>query len=139
MRKHTTPKAIKIVVATGDPNLQSELKEKLETDPFLQVVGKASTGIEALIRCGELTPVLVLMDLQMPEADGITGTQMVKTGFPEIKVLIIGVKSEEELKSALKSDADGYLRRTVETKELIDAVRNVILGISVNNDYLYIP
>jgi DNA-binding NarL/FixJ family response regulator len=141
MKKHTTPqksiKAIKIVIATGDPNLQPELKEKLQSDPSLIVIGNASTGVEALIRCGKEIPHLILMDFKMPEC--VTGAQMIKAAFPTVRILITGVSSDEELKTALQSGAEGYLRRPVETKELIDTVKNVILGLSVNNDFLYIP
>jgi DNA-binding NarL/FixJ family response regulator len=138
MKKHIiTQKAIRIVIAISDPTLKADLKEKIELDHSFKVIGSARTGIESLLRCGELTPILVLMDFQMSEC--LTGCRMIKTGFPEIRVLIIGVKSEEELKRALQSGADGYLKRPVIAKELIDALKNVILGISVNNDYLYIP
>ncbi|MCL6592181.1 MAG: response regulator [Firmicutes bacterium] len=130
-------KAIRILIATGDPNLKADLKERIQNNPSFKVAGTAQNGVEALMRAGELTPVLVLMDMKMPEA--ITGAQMIKAGFPNIRILILGVKGKEELTEALKSGADGYLIGAVETRELIAALKNTILGISVNNDFLYIP
>jgi DNA-binding NarL/FixJ family response regulator len=141
MKKYTpTKKVIRIVIATGDPNLRMDVmdvRELLNSNPPILVIGYARDGIDALIRCGVLLPDLVIMDLKM--ADCVIGTQMIKAGFPGIIVLIAGVGTEEELQSALRSGADGYLRRWVGAKQLGAIIKKVITGVAVTDEEVYIP
>lgn len=90
----------------------------------LEVVGEAMNGREALARAGELRPDVVLMDVRMPNMDGIAATRALKSLFPKVKVLILTSFGEvEHVRAALRAGADGYLLKDLSADELADAIR----------------
>ncbi|HVO70783.1 MAG TPA: response regulator transcription factor [Aggregatilineaceae bacterium] len=95
----------------------------------LVVVGEASTGEEALRRCDQDQPDVVLMDLVMPGMDGVTTTQKIRQAHPLIQVIALTSFGKEELvKAALQAGAIGYLFKDVSSEDLVQAIRAAAAG-----------
>ncbi len=96
----------------------------LLTNDDFELVGEASNGQEALEKCAELQPDVVLMDLMMPVMDGVTAIRIIRERYPETHVVALTSFSEEKLvESALKAGATGYLFKNVSVDELAAAIR----------------
>lgn len=95
----------------------------------LQVVGMAEDGEQALELCGRLKPDVVLMDLEMPNLDGIHATKMIKKKWPDIRVLILSTfQSTERAKEIIRNGADGYVLKSIDSRELAESIRLVYRG-----------
>ncbi len=101
----------------------------LEGEPDFEVVGEASNGREAFALCRSLRPDLVLMDVRMPEMDGLEATRAIKQEHPEIGVLIVTMHdSPDYMFEAIKGGAAGYVLKDASREELITAVRRALDG-----------
>jgi two-component system, NarL family, response regulator LiaR len=101
----------------------------LEAEPDLEVVGEAGNGREAVELCRELLPDLVLMDLSMPEMDGIEATRAIKAQLPRTGVLVLTAHAEQEmLLEAIRAGAAGYVLKGVGPDELVGVVRATLGG-----------
>lgn len=95
----------------------------------LQVVGMAEDGEQALELCGRLKPDVVLMDLEMPNLDGIHATKMIKKKWPDIRVLILSTfQNTERAKEIIRNGADGYVLKSIDSRELAESIRLVYRG-----------
>ena len=100
-------------------------------DPLedMEVVGEAGDGREALERARELMPDLILMDIHMPGWDGLRATQLIKEEMPYVKIVMLTVSDDDkDLFEAIKSGAQGYLLKNLETEELFELLRGVYRG-----------
>lgn len=105
------------------------VKSLLAAEPDIEVVGEAHDGGEALTKAQELMPDLILMDISMPEIDGLEATRRVKQAMPYVKILILTVSDlEQNLFEAIKAGAQGYLLKNVDPEHLLDAVRKAYNG-----------
>jgi len=106
-------------------------------EPGLEVVGEASTGQEAIELCRRLEPDLVLMNVRMPEMDGITATRQIKREQPSISVLMVTMhENPDYLLEALEAGAAGYVLKDTPADRLISAVRRTLDGESPLNQEL---
>ena len=120
---------IKVVVADDQKDLASELKSVLETDSAIEVVAIAYDGFEALDAVKKYSPDLVLMDIRMPNMNGVVATQRIKTEFPEVKVLVLTTFDDSDyILNAINHGASGYLLKDVSSSALIDAIKNANQG-----------
>jgi DNA-binding NarL/FixJ family response regulator len=121
---------IKVLVVDDVALIKNGLKYVLEACKEIEVVGTAAHGKEAFDQCVILQPDIVLMDLKMPEVDGVEGTCLIKNSFPHIKVIILTTfKEDEDIKAAISSGADGYVLKDIEPEELIMAIKNTHKGL----------
>jgi DNA-binding NarL/FixJ family response regulator len=98
----------------------------LDAQPYFDVVGEARDGLEAIEKTRELRPDLVLMDIRMPDCDGLEATRRIKTQMPDVHVVMLTVSdSEQDLATAVTYGADGYLLKDVEPEELFEQLRRV--------------
>jgi DNA-binding NarL/FixJ family response regulator len=105
--------------------------------PDLEVVGEASNGREAVELCRSLKPDLVLMDVRMPELDGLEATRAIKAEQPEVSVLVVTTyENPDYLFEALKAGAAGYVLKDAPMSRLVNAVRGVLNGESPLNQEL---
>jgi len=100
----------------------------LQSEPDMEVVGEASNGLEAVALVHELKPDVVIMDISMPEMDGLEATRRIK-GTCDCQVLILTVHAQERyLFPVLKAGAAGYVLKSTVDEELIEAIRTVARG-----------
>lgn len=120
---------IRVLIVDDHRVVRHGLQSILEEYPDIQVIGEAANGIEALERDEELKPDIMLLDIRMPEMDGIqTITELQKRGSPT-KILVLTTYGEDEyLFPALRAGAHGYLLKTVDDEELANAIRRVERG-----------
>jgi two-component system, NarL family, response regulator DegU len=99
------------------------------TEHGFDVVGEASDGAEAVDMAGELSPDVILMDVTMPELDGVEATRLVKAANPAIRVIMLTMHADQEvLAAAIRSGASGYLVKDCSTEEIADAIRSAVSG-----------
>lgn len=129
---------IRIVIADDLSMLRQGIQVILEQDSEIEVVGLASNGKEAYELCEEKTPDVVLMDMRMPEFDGVYGTRMIKEKLPETRVLILTTFDDDEtVAEAMESGADGYILKEMDNVKIIQAVKAVSSGINVFGPNVY--
>jgi two-component system, NarL family, nitrate/nitrite response regulator NarL len=98
-------------------------------NPEIEVVGEAGDGREAIEKCLELKPDLILMDVHMPGCDGLEATKVIKQERPSTRVVMLTVSDDDEyLFEAIKAGAQGYLLKNMAPEELFDLLRGVIQG-----------
>jgi DNA-binding NarL/FixJ family response regulator len=105
------------------------MRATLDHDDTLEVVGEAKDGLEAITRCRQLKPDLVLMDVSMPVLDGIEATRRIKTEFPETSVLILTAHADRSmLMDSVKAGAAGYVLKGDDPDRVLGSVRAVLEG-----------
>jgi DNA-binding NarL/FixJ family response regulator len=118
-----------VLIADDHPIVRDSIAHLLQKQSDFEVVGQASDGEEAVKLVGELSPDVVVMDIEMPKVDGLEATKQIKASHPEASVLVLTVHDDEEYVAALlDAGAAGYLLKSVYGEELVQAVRSVKLG-----------
>ena len=98
-------------------------------EPGFEVIGEASNGKEAIAMTGELNPDVVLMDLRMPEMDGVTAIGHIKADYPQVNILVLTTyESDADILRAIETGATGYLLKDTPREELFGAIRTVAEG-----------
>lgn len=121
--------SFRVLIADDHELLRMGIKAMLSSQADLEVVGEARDGAEAVSLCRELRPDLVLMDLSMPEMDGIEATRAIKEEFPRTGVLVLTAHVDHDLLlEAVRAGAAGYLLKGVGPDQLLDSVRGVLGG-----------
>jgi DNA-binding NarL/FixJ family response regulator len=127
----------RLLIADDHALVREGMRAMLASEQNLEVVGEAENGREALQLCRELRPDLILMDVRMPEMDGLAATQEIKGEYPETRILILTThESPEYLMDAIRAGASGYVLKDSTKQRLLDAVRRVISGESPVNEEL---
>ncbi|MDQ7839414.1 MAG: response regulator transcription factor [bacterium] len=117
---------IRILIADDHTLMREGLQTILETQPDLRVVGLAATGAEAVAQVQALHPDLVLMDVRMPEMDGVEAARRISEIAPQVQVLMLSAFDDDVyVIEALKAGAVGYLLKDFPSEELIKAIRTV--------------
>jgi len=120
---------ISVLIADDHTIVRSGVRILLEAEPDIRVVGEALNGIEALELAESLQPDIVLMDITMPEMDGLEATRQLKARYPHINVLVLTMhRSDEYFFEMLKAGASGYILKGAKTSELINAIHIVQQG-----------
>jgi DNA-binding NarL/FixJ family response regulator len=120
---------IRVVIADDHGVVRGGLAQLLGTLDDVELVGAAANGTEAVAVCGEQHPDVVLMDLEMPEMDGIEATRRIKEAQPEVAVVILTSFSDRErILDALDAGAVGYLLKDAESDELARSIRAAARG-----------
>ncbi|MCB0208434.1 MAG: response regulator transcription factor [Anaerolineae bacterium] len=118
-----------ILIADDQGLLRAGLRALLSKEADLEVIGEADNGETVLKLAKKLTPEVVLLDISMPDLDGIEATKRLKKILPDAKVLIITVHEDESLlQEAIRAGAAGYIVKRAVESELIDAIRAVRRG-----------
>jgi len=119
---------MKVLLVDDHALFLQSLKVLLSTKGY-EVVGTASNGMEALKQARLLSPELILMDIEMPECDGLTATRLIKAEMPQIKIVMLTVSaSDENLFESIKSGASGYLLKSQSADQFLEMVAQVERG-----------
>jgi len=119
----------RILIADDHALVREGLRLILETHSDLEVVGETGSGRETIELVRRLAPDLVLMDIAMPELNGIEATAMLKEGYPAVRVVVLSMHAtSEHIYRAFQAGASGYLVKESAGAEVVDAVRSVVLG-----------
>jgi DNA-binding NarL/FixJ family response regulator len=126
-----------VLVADDHELVRDGFKRMLGYERDLAMVGEATNGREAVELCGDLKPDLVLMDVRMPQMDGLEATRQIKVNHPEISVLVITTyENPDYLLEAVKAGAAGYVLKDAPTQRLLSAMRRALEGESPINQEL---
>ena len=124
--------AVKLLLVDDHKLFREGLRRILELEPDLTVVGEAGSGRTAMEKLAQCQPDVVLMDINMPEVNGVEATRLIKEMCPSIAVLVLSIHDDREyLLEVLKAGASGYLLKDVDPDRLIEAIRDVAKGGSI--------
>lgn len=123
------PSTIRVLVVDDHPVVRQGLVAMLEEAPDILVVRQAGNGREALTVFRQEQPDVTLMDLRMPEMDGVAAISAICAEFPAARIIVLTTyDSDEEIYQGLRSGAKGYLLKDAEPEELLSAIRTVHKG-----------
>ena len=128
----TKPKRIRVLIVDDHDMLREGLAAFLRACPDLERVGEAANGSDAVRLCRELKPDVVLMDLVMPDMDGVAAIQAIHGELPEIRIIALSSFGEDKLvKSALRAGATSYLLKNIPAARLAEAIRATCMGLPI--------
>jgi two-component system, NarL family, response regulator LiaR len=120
---------IRILIADDHAIVRQGLRMFLGLDPDLELVGEAANGNEAIELTKNLKPDVVLMDLVMPEMDGIAATQIIRRNFPDVEVIALtSVLEDRSVTSAVRAGAIGYLLKDTNAEDLCRSIKAAAAG-----------
>jgi len=124
--------AIKILIADDHPVVREGLFAMLSREVDFDVVGEAKNGMDAVNKTKELSPDIVLMDLRMPDMDGVEAMRQIKSAMPDVKFIILTTYSDDEyIFSGIEAGARAYLLKDAPREDLFKAIRAVYRGESL--------
>jgi DNA-binding NarL/FixJ family response regulator len=122
---------LRVLVVDDHPMVREGLRSMLSADG-IEVAGEAASGAEALERADELNPDLVLLDLELPDADGLSVLARLRENHPRLPVLVVTMHEDpERVRRAVQAGAAGYMLKGIDRRELLAGVRAVCSGGSV--------
>ena len=120
---------IKVLLADDQAILTDGIRSVLSSSEEIEVVGIAQNGAQAVKMAEEKSPDVILMDIRMPEMNGVIATQEIKRKFPEMKVIVLTTFDDSEyILGAINNGASGYLLKDTSAAALIDAIKNAYAG-----------
>lgn len=120
---------IRVLLADDHAILRKGVRMLIHTQPDIEVVGEARTGREAIAEARRLTPDIVVMDVSMPELNGIEGTRQICDELTSTKVIALSMhKDSVYVREILRAGARGYLLKDSEDEDLLKAIRSVFRG-----------
>ncbi len=122
-------RAARLILADDHALVREGIRGMLADEVDLEVVGEAANGQEAIDLCRRFGPDLILMDVRMPELDGLAATQIIKREHPRTSIVMVTMHEDPEyLFEAVKAGAAGYVLKGSSREELVSAVRRVLSG-----------
>ena len=126
---------IKVIIADDQELIRQSLQIILRAEKDIDVIDTVANGVEVIRSVRKEKPDVILMDIRMPEMDGVVCTEIIKENYTDIKIIILTTFDDDEyVFNALKYGASGYLLKGISTKELADAIRKVYHGTAMINE-----
>ena len=121
--------SIRVLIADDHPVVQDGLVAVLNTQPDFETVGLAATGVDVLQMVAIHDPDIVLLDLEMPDMDGLEVLERLRSEYPQVKSIVFtAFDTDERIVGAVKAGAKGYLLKGVPSQDLFEAIRTVSAG-----------
>ena len=121
--------SVRVIVVDDHPIVRAGVTMVLGIDATIEVVAEGSNGLEAVELAGEHRPDVVLMDLQMPELDGVGATEQIRAQLPDVHVLVLTTyDTDQAIVNAVEAGAAGYLLKDAPPAELLAAIKAVARG-----------
>jgi DNA-binding NarL/FixJ family response regulator len=121
-----------VLLVDDHPVVREGLRGMIDAEPDLTVVGEAGSGAEAIALAESLCPDVILMDLRMPDVDGVTATERILATLPRTRIVVVTTyESDTDILRAVEAGAAGYLLKDASRAELADAVRDAARGKTV--------
>ena len=123
------PNEITVLLVDDHSLVRKGFRRILDDDPDIRVVGEAGSGREAVESAERLRPRVVVMDMSMPDMDGVEATREIRKRMPDVPVLIVSMYSQENyVRSAFDAGAQGYILKNADEVDLAAAIRDVAAG-----------
>lgn len=120
---------IRVLVVDDHDLFRDGLTSVIRSQPDIEVVGEAGDGLEGLVMAQELRPDVVLMDINMPGADGLEATKLIHQALPDAAIVMLTMRDEKErIFEAIRNGAQGYLVKTIRAHELLEMIRAAARG-----------
>jgi len=120
---------VRVLIADDHPLIRQGLVKVIRLDPSLDVIGEASDGEEVIEKAAQLSPHIIIMDLNMPRMDGLEATKQIKQRFPDIKVVALTVEdSEQKVVEVIRAGVSGYILKDVDPDALASTIKAVYKG-----------
>lgn len=120
---------IRILIADDHPMFREGIVQSFASEKDFAIIGQASNGKNAIKMAKELLPDVLLLDITMPDQDGITIAKKISAAFPVIQIIMLTAsENEDDLMKALKAGARGYVLKGISAKELVKVVRTIVAG-----------
>lgn len=121
-----------VIIAEDQKLLRESFKHIIENNSDMKVIASATNGKEAYNLCKQYKPDVVLMDLYMPICNGTEATKLIKSDFPDVKVLILTASNDKnDVTDSIRNGADGYILKDISTEELIISIKSASLGLGI--------
>jgi len=123
------PDTIRVLIVDDHPVVRKGIRVLLAGEKDIEVVGEASNGMEAILQVEKQRPDIVLMDLVMPEMDGIEATRQISDKYPEVRILVLtSFAADDKVFPSIKAGAQGYLLKDTDPAYLVQAIHQVYQG-----------
>ena len=117
-------KKIKVLIADDQTLFREGIKDVLTGEKWIEVVGEAADGQEAVLLAKKLKPEVILMDIKLPKMDGISATKEIKQAMPQINILMLSsFEDEAHVMEAIQAGANGYLSKMLPAAELVNSIK----------------
>jgi len=121
-----------LLIVDDDKLIRKSLEIRLSREPDITVVGLAADGAQAIDMCENSRPDVILMDINMPVTDGIAATRLIKSRYPDVKIMMLTTFDDRpNIQQALAAGADGYLVKTDKISGIADKLRLLLGGAGV--------
>lgn len=121
---------IRVLIADDHAIVRAGLRALLNSEPCMELVGEATGGYQAIELAGKANADILVLDISMPDLDGISVARNIKAQFPGLRILILTVHEDEALlREAIKAGASGYILKQAAEAELISAIRAIMGGV----------
>ena len=120
---------LRLVIADDHDLVREGIRFRLSDEDFVDIVGEARNGLEAVELASALKPDMALLDISMPELNGLEAAQQIKLASPSTKILFLSIYDNEEyVREALRIGANGFVLKDVSKAEMINAIKSVAQG-----------
>jgi len=120
---------LRIVIADDHPMYRAGVRTILEMVDDIEIVGEAANGLEAIAMCERTEPDVVLLDIRMPDMNGVDAAKRIKEAYPNVQILFLSMHQDDaSVIAAMKTGARGYILKDADKDEIVRAIRAVAAG-----------